>query len=565
MLRDLIEAGTLEDSSTWKNDERCRDIKAALVVVCKGSLRLRPKVPAGQAPPRERFLKAGNLHWTSRAAALIPADDPDHPLAADVDLVARASSAGSTNFFWFGEDQVTRFLRASPLLAATVDSSATTPRMRKTLAAPSASNHTILLCQKDHASPEEAAILEPLAHLLAAALSSQFDEPTAVVTFDPPGEMKIARFGRSGRPRRTVRGSHVDPFAVLEAPAAGESPLRHTIYVTPEAGVAHPRIQQRRYHRIAYLTDERPAFVPPKLLKCLYDELTVDGMAYFSAFVASILLGERIDRSKGLLETLGGWVWSGPSTFESIAYKLDGKAPDNLKLAADQRIDRDSCRLRFDRTRLLRSWTAWKRHGERGVSEVEGSFSRWVTSSERKTADRWARALTNRRVGLALSGGGAASYRLVPVIRALEEARVPIDVVGGISGGALLAAYYCAEGAPGLQMAVDQGPELGRRLPLAALNSRVIEDFVDGALGNRPLDDLEVRCVALAATTNGDGRPEAHAITKGTLGEAVRASGAAPIAFSPTEKQGHRFTDGTVALAIPARLLKEFGADFVFE
>ena len=68
------------------------------------------------------------------------------------------------------------------------------------------------------------------------------------------------------------------------------------------------------------------------------------------------------------------------------------------------------------------------------------------------------------------------------------------------------------------------------------------------------LDDLEIRYVAITATTDKTGRPEAHAITRGSVGEVVRVSGAAPGLFSPTVKNGHRYSDGTCALAIPARV-----------
>ena len=51
-----------------------------------------------------------------------------------------------------------------------------------------------------------------------------------------------------------------------------------------------------------------------------------------------------------------------------------------------------------------------------------------------------ARLLTRRGVGLVLSGGGARGFAHLGVIRALREARVPIDFVGGASIGAIIAA-----------------------------------------------------------------------------------------------------------------------------
>src|SRR5262245_41220271 len=47
---------------------------------------------------------------------------------------------------------------------------------------------------------------------------------------------------------------------------------------------------------------------------------------------------------------------------------------------------------------------------------------------------------TARGVALVLSGGGARVFAHIGVLRALEEARIPIEQIGGTSGGALIAA-----------------------------------------------------------------------------------------------------------------------------
>src|SRR5689334_8140536 len=56
--------------------------------------------------------------------------------------------------------------------------------------------------------------------------------------------------------------------------------------------------------------------------------------------------------------------------------------------------------------------------------------------------DRLARFLDGKAVGLVLGGGGARGFAHIGVIRALEEAGVPIDRVGGTSMGAVIGALY---------------------------------------------------------------------------------------------------------------------------
>ena len=64
--------------------------------------------------------------------------------------------------------------------------------------------------------------------------------------------------------------------------------------------------------------------------------------------------------------------------------------------------------------------------------------------SDQSTADRVARFVTGTATGLVLSGGGARGFAHVGVLRALEQARVPVDVIGGSSMGAIVAAQYAA-------------------------------------------------------------------------------------------------------------------------
>src|SRR6201999_1478589 len=53
---------------------------------------------------------------------------------------------------------------------------------------------------------------------------------------------------------------------------------------------------------------------------------------------------------------------------------------------------------------------------------------------------RIARMLTGRGIGLVMSGGGARGFAHIGIVKALREAQIPIDLVGGTSMGAILGA-----------------------------------------------------------------------------------------------------------------------------
>jgi lysophospholipid hydrolase len=58
---------------------------------------------------------------------------------------------------------------------------------------------------------------------------------------------------------------------------------------------------------------------------------------------------------------------------------------------------------------------------------------------------RLARWLTGNSVGLVLGGGGARGSAHVGMLKAIQEAGIPIDLVGGVSIGAFMGALWCSE------------------------------------------------------------------------------------------------------------------------
>jgi hypothetical protein len=98
-------------------------------------------------------------------------------------------------------------------------------------------------------------------------------------------------------------------------------------------------------------------------------------------------------------------------------------------------------------------------------------------------------------------------------------------------------------------------------------HSACIEWLLDYDLDGARIEDLDVRLVPLATALE-DRKPPApprpYVLTEGTLGEAVRASGSLPGFVAPTDKGATRYTDGSISSPLPARVLKDFGADVIF-
>jgi NTE family protein len=176
---------------------------------------------------------------------------------------------------------------------------------------------------------------------------------------------------------------------------------------------------------------------------------------------------------------------------------------------------------------------------------------------------RLARLLTGRGVGLTLSGGGARGLAHIGVVKALREARVPIDAVGGTSLGAILGAGVAMEwGHEELverfrRTFVDTNPLNDYTLPLMSLVSgRKVTRLLRQEVGDRDIEDLPLPffCVSSNLTT---GRIAVH--RSGPLWRWLRASVAIPGVLPPVFHRGEVHVDGGAMNNLPVDVMREVG------
>lgn len=173
---------------------------------------------------------------------------------------------------------------------------------------------------------------------------------------------------------------------------------------------------------------------------------------------------------------------------------------------------------------------------------------------------RLARMITGAGCGLVLGGGGARGLAHLGVIRALEQAGVPIDVVGGTSMGAIMAAL-CARDLDDAERVRRVGAiaRTGRRLitptlPLVALSAgRYLDRILAEHLTDVPIEDLPLRFYCVSANLT---RAEAVVHERGPLWPAVRASLALPGIFPPVYADGDLLIDGAAMDNVPVDLMR---------
>ncbi|HYO70230.1 MAG TPA: patatin-like phospholipase family protein [Archangium sp.] len=186
-----------------------------------------------------------------------------------------------------------------------------------------------------------------------------------------------------------------------------------------------------------------------------------------------------------------------------------------------------------------------------------------LEGAPREELSRWARAVTHRRVGLGLSGGGAWGFYHYVLLEELTRRKVPIDIITGSSIGSVLGAYYSVLGVAGLELFRErctQG-QISLLVLLNILTTLPIEYLLEKDLGLVQLDQLPVRLHPVATDiTSG----KAMAFTRGPVSLAVRASSSAPGLWGPTLLPPRHFVDGGTADNLPALWLPYFGADLTF-
>ena len=191
---------------------------------------------------------------------------------------------------------------------------------------------------------------------------------------------------------------------------------------------------------------------------------------------------------------------------------------------------------------------------------------RWFHAIEGDVGDaaRIARIVTGTAIGLVLSGGGARAYAHIGAVRALHEAGVRFDFLGGSSMGAVIAA------GPALGWTDE---ELDARIRTAFVRSDPLSDLafpiiamtragkvarlLQDAYGEIDIADMPLPFFAVSSNLT-SGRIEVH--RRGLLRRAMRASISIPGVMPPVVIDGQVLVDGAVIKNFPTDVMRQLNA-----
>jgi NTE family protein len=178
--------------------------------------------------------------------------------------------------------------------------------------------------------------------------------------------------------------------------------------------------------------------------------------------------------------------------------------------------------------------------------------------------ERLARRIARRSVGVVFSGGGARGFAHIGAIRALREAGLTIDAVGGTSIGALMAAGVALEWEDETfhqtfhRAFVSSNPLSDYTLPLVSLVAgRKASKLLQREFGDGDIEDLPLPFYCVSADL-AHGCAVVH--DRGSLWRALRSTIAIPGVLPPVCSGGQVLVDGGVIDNLPVAAMRRLNA-----
>lgn len=173
---------------------------------------------------------------------------------------------------------------------------------------------------------------------------------------------------------------------------------------------------------------------------------------------------------------------------------------------------------------------------------------------------RVARLLSGNAVALVLAGGGARGFAHLGVIRALREAGIAVDAVGGASFGAL-ATTGLARGMSDSESYAEHHQAFTFEDPLGdytlPIMSLVRGEHLNEVLRNHLPMDIEDLWLPFFAVSSDLSANQVRIHDHGPLWQAIRASVSLPAILPPALENGHLLVDGGVLNNLPIDIMRE--------
>jgi len=380
-----------------------------------------------------------------------------------------------------------------------------------------------------------------------------------IVAGDTVGEMGLV----SGRPRSgTVVALRDTEVARLSQEAFDRVFRRHPEAMLRIAQITVDRLESNQLRSRGRATGARTFAILPQ-------SLDVDAASFASEFVKALGKfgrAELVWSVRGAAHT-SHWFSVIEASNDFVVYVGEASLNAWTSLCVRQA---DALMLLARAENSPAEWQALM--NQRDMATQRAELERWTAQqptvphhhvSSKEDVSRIARLVTGRAVGLVFSGGGARGFAHIGIVKALREAGIPADLVGGTSMGAIMG------GGVALGWSIEEMTERFRRsfvdvnplrdytLPIFSLvTGRKVSTLLHREFGDVTIEDLPLPyfCVSSNLTT---GQSNVH--RRGTLWRWLRASVAIPGVLPPVMNNGEVLVDGGTMNNLPVDAMRELG------
>lgn len=227
-----------------------------------------------------------------------------------------------------------------------------------------------------------------------------------------------------------------------------------------------------------------------------------------------------------------------------------------------------------------------------------GLFSVYQVKAQDTKQTNTTKTIRHRpKVGVVLCGGGAKGFSQIRILKAIDEAGVPIDFIGGTSIGSIMGALYAVGYDPDMmeklvreqdwnQVIYDRVPRILMPVELKMYERQYLATFpilngkpkvksslVEGVYVNllmsklmlpaSDVHDFNKLSVPFFCIATDVEHACQYEMTKGNLARSVRASMSIPFFFKPVVMDDKLLVDGGMVNNFPVRNMKERGADII--
>lgn len=175
----------------------------------------------------------------------------------------------------------------------------------------------------------------------------------------------------------------------------------------------------------------------------------------------------------------------------------------------------------------------------------------------------------NKKIGLALGGGGARGLAHIGVAKELLKEGIEIDMIAGCSMGAIIGACIALgmkmEEVEDIILKFSSKRKIVSLLDFGIMNGAVMKGeksygFLESHFGDATFSKTKIPFSAVATNLN---TGEETVISRGRIMTALRASSGVPGIFPPVKIGKDYFIDGGVVNPTPVDVAKDMGADVI--